>query len=239
MHTDKKNESNSCLATIIRVYPHSSVAGSGWQIRHGRDARATNDRSSRRLYVSAVKSLLLAAAMLTILTACQPPTPVKSIVLPTSAPTNPASEIYQNKTAGVSFEYPRSWTQHEKGDQVIFSVASAQNVLNLTYPKLPWHIPNLIPIGRVRSGYIDSIKSNQIKDAVDSDPGPVTIPDATASRVKLTGHIDGKSAINEAVLIVHADHVYILSIHSDDAGYAVARAALDAAVKSLRWITTR
>jgi hypothetical protein len=174
----------------------------------------------------------------TLLLGCQPPTPVKPVVLPPSAPINQSTQIYQDKTAGISFEYPRAWAPHEKGDQVIFSVSSAQNVLNLAYPKLPWHIPNLIPIGRVRSGYIDSIKSNQIKDAVDSDPGPLTIPDATASRVKLTGHIAGKSAINEAVLIVHADHVYILSIHSDDAGYAVARAALDAAVKSLRWIST-
>ncbi len=190
--------------------------------------------SDARRCLFGVRWCVCAAASLT-LAACQsasPPSPKSSGPFPVLTNT----VLYQDAGAGISFEYPTGWTPNDKQPPVIFSVTSGPSVFDLTYPPLPWHIPNLIPIGRVRSGYVDDVKSKQITDAVVTDPGPVHIPDATTSRVKLAGHLDGKPAVDEAVLIVHADHVYILAIHTDDTGYTAARAALDAAVNSLRWI---
>jgi hypothetical protein len=177
--------------------------------------------------------------ILLLLPACQSSTPPSVPVkppAPVTPPVSTAAPVFQNPTAGVAFDYPSGWAPHAKGKEIIFSVSSGPSVLTLAYPKLPWHIPNLIPIDSVRSGYADDIKSKQITGAVETDLGAANIPDATATRVKLAGRVNGKPAVDEAVLIVHADHVYILSIRSDDADYNAARAALDEAVKSLRWI---
>jgi hypothetical protein len=106
--------------------------------------------------------------------------------------------------------------------------------MTLDVPKLPPHIPGLIPIDSVRDGYVNDFK----KKAPDaqatnlSDPG---VPDAKQHRVKLTGHLNGAALINEAVLLVHGDQVFILSVDCDEKSYSAAKAALDLAVQTLRW----
>jgi hypothetical protein len=160
----------------------------------------------------------------------------------TTAPaTSPASATFEDKNAGIRLTYPGDW-QPEKAQTALLDVAAPEadnkgySSLSLDIPKLPWHPPGFITCGEVESGYVDDLKKNQIHDAKVDENVKITVPDSSARRVKCSGHEDGKTMIDVAVLIVHADRVYILSCDSDDAGYVAARAALDAAVASIQWV---
>lgn len=161
-------------------------------------------------------------------------------VAATTAPaTSPSVVTFENKEAGVRLMYPADWVP-EKGSKSMVDVAApgekAYASLSVDIPKLPWHPPGMLPLFEIQSGYVSDLKKNLIHDAQVDESVKVTVPDSSARRVKCSGHVNGKAMIDVAVLIVHADRVYILSCDGDDAGYATARAALDASVASIQWI---
>ena len=158
----------------------------------------------------------------------------------TTAPaTAPSVVAFENKEAGVRLMYPADWAP-EKGSTSMVDVAApgekAYASLSIDIPKLPWHPPGMLPISSIEHGYVSDLKKNQIHDAQVDESVKVTVPDSYARRVKCSGHENGKAMIDVAVLIVHANRVYILSCDGDDAGYPMARAALDASVASIQWI---
>jgi hypothetical protein len=162
----------------------------------------------------------------------------------TAAPTtNPSSDTktFQNTKAGIRFEYPVDWTS-TKAPTALFDVvdpakSDGSASLCLDVPGLPPAIfCGLITPKMVENGYVKDLKKNQIHDANVDESVALTVPASSARRVKCSGHEDGKVAIDVAVLIVHANRVYIFSCDSDEAGYPKARAALDAAVASMEWI---
>ena len=68
-------------------------------------------------------------------------------------------------------------------------------------------------------------------DAAGPPPVAVKIPDGQARRVTLTGHDPaGRQVVNDALLIVHNDTVYVVSVDA-----ARPTAAIDAAIASITW----
>ncbi len=107
--------------------------------------------------------------------------------------------------------------------------------LTLDVPSLPAHIPGFIPVGLVASGYVDDVRK-RMPDATGT-PREITVPDASARRVTLSGHdAAGHAGTDDAVLMVHADRVYVLSADAGPANRSAATSALDAAVASIRWV---
>jgi hypothetical protein len=159
-----------------------------------------------------------------------------------TVPTAAAAPVqtYSNPTAGIQLSYPASW-KPEKAQTAVLAVAAPAGTspgyssLSLDIPKLPWHIKNMIPISVVSSDYISDLKKNQITDAVVQEETTINVPDASARRITSVGHENGKPSIDVAVIMVHADQVFILSADSDDAGKDLARKTIDSAVASLKW----
>jgi hypothetical protein len=198
-------------------------------------------------FLSSLRSLLLcglganiwlaAAIAVTLSGGCQSTTPPPVAPPPPTAKT----QTFEDKPDGIRFQYPDGW-KPVTGGTALFKVsnpdpAKGYAVLSLDVPKLPWHVPGMIPIDPVANGYIDDVKKRLGGEGakVEQDIA-VSIPSAQAKRVKITGVDNGKPSIDEAVTIVHGDKVYILSCDSDDQGYATAKAALDMAVGSIQWI---
>jgi hypothetical protein len=144
---------------------------------------------------------------------------------------------YENATTGIGFSLPPGWKQAPPNDtQVRFDApAPAKFSLTLDVPKLPWHPYGMIPIGSVRNGYVDDQKK-RMPDAKSTDQPNPTVADANQKRVKTTGHLNGASVVDDAALLVHADHVYILSLDCDEAAYPSAKTALDTALQTLHWV---
>jgi hypothetical protein len=160
--------------------------------------------------------------------------PVLAAVLPA---TNPATKTYHCPVADIQFDYPADW-QADKAQTALFAVTAptpAYCSLNLDVPKLPWHPAGMISVGMVASGYEDDLKKNQIPDAVREEGTVLKIPGTQARRITACGHCHGKPLIDMAVILIHADHVFILSADCDDQGRESARKALDNAVASLKW----
>ena len=183
--------------------------------------------------------VLLAAA------GCQP-TPPPAPVPPRGLPVTTRSagpRTFDSPALGIAFTYPADWSsQPGSADpdapalRVVAPPAVGTAVLTLTVPKLPFHIPGMIPVALVASGYADDVRK-RMPDATGPAARPVTVPDAAARRVTLAGHrSDGRAWVEDAVLVVHGDRVYVLAADSDPPGRPAAAAALDAAVASLRWV---
>jgi hypothetical protein len=94
----------------------------------------------------------------------------------------------------------------------------------------------MIPIGSVRSGYLDDLKKQV---------GPVTTEDlpapnlgATAARlVRSRWKTSSGAGVEEtALLMVHGDHVYLLRERAPAAHADETRAAFDEVVRSVRWV---
>ena len=162
-----------------------------------------------------------------------PPPSTAPIVQPTAN-----EQQFEYAPAGISFLYPANWKMVST-DPVQFKFVQTNQPdsvqLTLDIPKLPWHPPGWIPIDRVRDGYIDDEKKHMTAAQVSQQPDP-TLSDARQHRVMMTGIINGKPSTNDAVMIVHNDRVYILSVETDTPSYPPLKKALDEILASLKWL---
>ena len=162
--------------------------------------------------------------------------PVLATVVPATSPISTAAALktYHCPTADIQFDYPADW-ETNKAHTALFAVSKDQCSLNLDIPKLPWHPPGMITLKMVASGYEDDLKKNQLHDAVEEEDCPLQIPGAKACRITTCGHDNGKPMFDIAVVMLHADRVYILSADCDESGEEKTRKTLDEAVGSLKW----
>jgi hypothetical protein len=159
--------------------------------------------------------------------------------LPASAPsTQPGGMRVFQSASGFAVDYPDDWSlKNDPKFALDLSPRSASGDIDLTLqiPVLPMHIPGLIPIGSVASGYSDDFRK--------SHPGATTIQNAahslSDSKARLIHTTWRQGAIVDhdlAMLVVHGDHVYVLSVDCDSAQYARVRKAFDTVANSWRWI---
>lgn len=97
------------------------------------------------------------------------------------------------------------------------------------------HLPGMIPIGLVKNGYLDDLRKHvgQLNIVEESSP---EIPHAKARFVHTTWSNGGRNFVEMALLLVHADRVYIIRADSNAEAYESIRHAFDAVVRSLRWV---
>jgi hypothetical protein len=151
--------------------------------------------------------------------------------------TGTSVRTFRSNPAAVQFDYPADWIP-DKAQTACFAIkaaAPAYSSLSLDIPKLPWHLPGMITCNMVVNGYVSDLKKNQIHDAVVKEKVPVKVCGCDGQCVTCRGHENGQASNDIAVILVHADHVYVISADSDDAGYDTAKKTLDAAVASWKW----
>jgi hypothetical protein len=104
----------------------------------------------------------------------------------------------------------------------------------LDVPELPFHIPGLIPISRVRSGYLNHLREKHGQIATTDLPSP-KIADAKMSFFRSTWTESGQNVADTALILIHDDRIYILRARSDAEHDAAVREAFDQIVNSLKW----
>jgi hypothetical protein len=144
---------------------------------------------------------------------------------------------------GVRLSYPGGWVAVPSDDFVLRLVpagagndAAAPSV-SLDVPKLPPHIPGLIPLGRVVRGYIDDLKEKH-RGVTVADPADTTVAGAKARLVRASwDEPDGASYLEVAVLTVHGDRVYIFRGNQPAEANAteIVRPVLEQIIASVRW----
>jgi hypothetical protein len=161
----------------------------------------------------------------------QPPSePIKSA--------KPNDKQFQDPNTGVSLMYPSDW-KPVPGTKSTLEISAPANgkgsgTFSFDIPQMPMIAKLGVPIGRVKSGYIDDAKK-KISDDTPSDLTLPSIPNVDQQGLKLTGHSDGKVVIEQVDLIVRNNQVYILSVKSDDKNEPFMHSVLETIIKSVRW----
>jgi hypothetical protein len=179
--------------------------------------------------------------------------PVKSPSASTAPSPTEASEKdpaggagkFERPDLGVRLEWPEGWAQHKSADFVLLLRPAAKGradeasatSLSLDVPDLPPHIPGMIPIGSVRNGYLDDLRKSGGGSLKTTDLTPPPLP-ASAERMvrSVWSDRDGKKWQETALLLVHADRVYIVRGRSIVDDETVTRDTFDRIVRSLAWI---
>ena len=141
---------------------------------------------------------------------------------------------------GVSLSYPESWREVGSTDYALRLVPreapdDSDVFVSLEIPKLPPHIPGLIPLGSVVSGYVDDMRK-QHADVQVEPAAAMKLAGVNARRVFSTWPAaTGKELSEDAVLTVRGDRVYIFRANADKPNRETARRGLDALLESVQW----
>ena len=189
-------------------------------------------------WLAVVLAVLLALAGGTRCSRRHAAVPSKPIVVATSS--EALGFTFDRPDIGVRLQVPPGWVQRPSRDFVLLVTPAAATdstapSLSLDVPDLPPHIPGLIPVGSVRGGYLDDLrKSAGAMKTEDLTPPP--IPSSAGRFVRSTWtDAQGRPTQETALLLVHADRVYILRGRSTLSDEPATRAAFDQVVRSLEW----
>jgi hypothetical protein len=147
----------------------------------------------------------------------------------------PAATPVEFAVKGVRLTYPSTWSTSPSDDYVLLLVKgrdASQESISVEIPKLPPHLPGMIPLGLVVNGYVNDMKKQHPGVAV-SQPVPMRVDGAAAKRVRSKW---GGGA-EDAVLAVHGDNVYIFRASGLDAKQddSDAAQAFIAVLQSVKW----
>lgn len=155
---------------------------------------------------------------------------------PATAPT-----VFARPKLGIQLAYPRGWEVRESEEYELLlrparSGDGGDVLMSLDVPDLPFHLPGMIPIGAVRSGYLDDLKK-QVGVVTTEDLTPPDLGASSARLVRSRWQAGPGGGVEEtALLMVHGDRVYILRARADAAHSDETRAAFDGVVRSVRWV---
>jgi hypothetical protein len=172
-----------------------------------------------------------------VVVAARPATQPASPLIPQPAVVAPHPHNVSFSGSGFSLSYPSSWKQKSTKEDVLLLVPvdgpESRNI-SVDQPDLPAHVPGLIPLHLVQNGYVDDLRKQhpglKLRDQADH-----SVAGAKGRFVRMTWEDAGTTYSDTAILVVHNDHVYILSLDTDAANEASDRAAFDAVIASLRW----
>ena len=190
-----------------------------------------------------IVSPVLCVALMTS-TGCRRATPsaVAAGSGPISVASGPASRptliSFGGEKLGIAFDYPGTWTAHDSKDYELLINPPGDppgRCISLDVPDLPFHIPGLIPIGSVQGGYVDDLKKQHGAVQITQLAAP-SLGKCSVRMVRCTGHTGDNNWIDLAVLVVHADRVYVLRASTDTAGESETRSVFDAVIRSIRWV---
>jgi hypothetical protein len=177
-------------------------------------------------------------------TACRASAVAPSTAPATSQPADALAAVkFESAPYAFSVEYPGNWTPINKGGDFVLALVPAATKgkdagspleLDIEVPKLPPHIPGMIPIGSVADGYIDDLKKRYPETHVDERIA-VTVAGGNARRVVSSMKDQNRPWRDMAVLACHSDRVYIFSADCSVEDYATTRAAFDSLVASMKW----
>ena len=168
---------------------------------------------------------------------------------PAPAPTEAAEKDpreqggrFDRPDLGLRLDLPQGWVQRRSQDYELVLHRSGMGgddagapALSLDVPDLPPHIPGMIPIGSVRKGYLEDLRKS-VGDIKTTDLTPPSVPSSAERMVRSTWTDSAKKSWQEtALMLVHADRVYIFRARSGASDEPATREAFDSLVRSLEW----
>ena len=173
---------------------------------------------------------VLALFGLAALVGCAPKTVQKS------APAGDGKFVDQAHKFSV--EFPKPWKQKNnvgKEDVLTIGRDGKKGEIAIAVPKLPFHIPGMIPLEGVEKGYIDNAKK-RLKNVKVMESKPVKIAGVNARRFSLEGDAAEGHRKLAVLAIVNGDTVYIVTGESGDAEFHDVLSAFEQVARSWKWM---
>lgn len=161
--------------------------------------------------------------------------------MPAADPPATKPTVFARPKLEIQLAYPPGWEARANKDYELFlkparSGGGGDTLMSLDVPELPFHVPGMIPIGSVRSGYLDDLKKQVGAMTTEDLPAP-NLGASSARMVRSRWKTPSGEGVEEtALLMVHADRVYLLRERASDGHAEETRAAFDEVVRSVRWI---
>jgi hypothetical protein len=170
------------------------------------------------------------AVMLAVLGGC------KHTVKPKPA-TAPAGPTFVDPEHGFEVAVPKGWTQKKSvGPEDVLTLADDKGAeLAIAVPKLPPHLPGIIPLPAVEKGYVDDVRK-RLSDVTEPESGAIRVADAFARRFAITGTDETGPRKLLAVAIVKGDRLYIITGDGPADQYENVRKGVEATIASWSWI---
>ena len=189
-----------------------------------------------------------------VLAACQtrhetpPPTETTTSEVPNhpaapvanAAVTRPASHMWEAR--GVRVTVPAGWQEKKNPDYELYLVPPGvtssppdeDERITFDVPDLPPHLPFMLQMSRIEHDYEADLRKTHPDRKVD-EAGDAKIPEATARLVKSSWHQNGVRHEDVALLIVHANGVYILGMRAGEKRLVEVTAAYEGVRQSMQW----
>lgn len=135
---------------------------------------------------------------------------------------------------GFSLRYPSGWTPKPSNDFVMELHRGETATISMDVPSLPPHLPGMIRLSLVENGFLDDLKK-ETGGVHSSDRTDISVPDAQARRITTSWSKAGTEFRQSAVLMIHADRVYILRATAPADQFDATSRDLDEVLKSLTW----
>jgi len=169
-------------------------------------------------------------------------TPEKSPPTATTEPSGKGAQtkIYENRAAHFKLQYPADWVSQTDPDYVLVlappgtSDGDKNNRVTVDVPDLPPHLPGMITIGKVKSGYLDDLRK-RLKNMKVTEDSQQSIPKAKAERVVVTGKENGQDRTIPALLMIHSERVYIIRADTETKNAPQAKAVWEEMISTLQW----
>ena len=156
---------------------------------------------------------------------------------PSTRPVAVGGGAYRSEPLDLQLTYPTGWVPKADEDyalKVVPADGPASASISLEVPPLPPHVPGMIPVRMVKNGYIDDLKTS--KGPVATTESSPTVPKAGARLVRSTWTEKGRQMFELALILVHADKVYILRADGMAGDELAIKPAFDAVSESLHCI---
>jgi hypothetical protein len=170
------------------------------------------------------------------------PRPATTQKLAATAPAATADTmLFEDRAHGFSIRYPSTWTLRQDPENVFTADARANDEsgpeLSIAVPKLPAHVPGMVPLGAVQSGYVDDLRK-RLRDvrSEQEETGRIAIPGANLRKFAAAGKDDKGERKLDVLIVYRDDRLYIITAEAPAAEAAKAQAAFDQAVASWRWL---
>lgn len=179
-------------------------------------------------------------------------------VQPVTATDGPASPVALSESSqapaktvdwgerGVRLSYPSDWRPRKSADYELLllpstrpnssrsDAAGTDRRITMDIPDLPPHLPWMIQMGRIEHDYVEDLRKQHPDLKVD-EASDANLPNSKSRLVRLSWRQNEMAYHDVALLIIHADGVYILDAQSDGDHYPATRRAFDLIRSSLRW----
>ncbi|HEX8525075.1 MAG TPA: PsbP-related protein [Tepidisphaeraceae bacterium] len=139
-----------------------------------------------------------------------------------------------------SFTYPTGWVPRRD--------TNAENVVTLNrpktdlqsaeitvaVPKLPAHIPGLIPLNMVEKGYVDDLRKHY-RDVVETQSDTTKLDGSPARRFSVTGNDQAGARKLAVVAGVRNDSLYIITLDARAEDFNGSQPAFEQIIKTWSW----